>query len=79
MFFQIASGADARNHEKEEHEPRIYHVLEDVVVLSLKACDVPHNAGDTFGIVHVDDVIDDDNHDRHPFDIVQIMLSHTAQ
>ena len=72
MLFEIIAGADAGYYKEQEHEPGIDDVLEDIVILDIKVCDLAGHAHYSLPVIHVDNMINNDQNDRDPSQVVNV-------
>ena len=76
MPVKVQLRADTGHYEQDHHYPRIYDVLKHIIVLYIQVGDLPDDANDAFGVVHVKDMVEDDDHNCRPTYVVQVILSH---
>ena len=74
MFFQIISCAHTGNDKQQHHKPWIQYILHRVLIL-YRVKRSGHTALYHY-IIHIDYMIDHNEHYRHPADVVNVMFSH---
>ena len=70
MIIQIEPRADPGDHEKQHHEPGVHDVLKHVKILNFKICDLTANPRNPFCVIHVNHVVQNDDHNCDPFDVI---------
>ena len=74
MLFQIISCAHAGGQKQQRHKPWIQYILHRVLILYYVK-----RSGHTalyHSIIHIDHMIDHNEHYRHPANVVNVMFSH---
>ena len=67
---QAVPCAHARNYEEDRHEPRVNCIHVEIDILRICICDPAYHAEDPLRVIHVDHVINNNQYDRYPSNII---------